>query len=376
MTRISFCGDVRLLTPSDVTLSQEFYDLLNQCDYNVLNFEVPVKSSDATPIDKSGPCLSQSELSPSWVEKNGWNVVSFANNHIMDYGVESFCYTSNLFNKAKKIGAGTWEEAYKVHVLCNEEGKKIGIIACGHREFGALTDKDKKDCKGSAWICNSEITRLIIGAKKEVDVLLVYAHAGVENFIQPLPEWREYYRYLIDIGCDAVIASHPHVIQGWEVYKGKPIFYSLGNLCFQKEHVVSSKPWNSSLCCILSIDNTNQVEFIVTPLFYDIKSNMICLDDSTETTILLNRTNEVLNNAEEYNDFIKKELPSLWADYQHLFSNSGYISDLFNRDSLSVIKNKLLGRKFSYTHLLNNLQNESHRWAIERIIRDKYEIKD
>ena len=66
----------------------------------------------------------------------------------------------------------------------------------------------------------------------QCDYLMIYLHWGVERAERPEEYERSLAQLLIDRGADAVIGSHPHVLQGVEFYKGKPIFYSLGNFVF------------------------------------------------------------------------------------------------------------------------------------------------
>jgi len=63
-----------------------------------------------------------------------------------------------------------------------------------------------------------------------VDILIVSLHWGVEESFEVLPEQREFAHSLIDNGVDVILGHHPHQFQGIEIYKGKPVFYSLGNL--------------------------------------------------------------------------------------------------------------------------------------------------
>ena len=69
-------------------------------------------------------------------------------------------------------------------------------------------------------------------ARGQCDYLVVYVHWGVERETEPKDYQRAMGRQYIDAGADLVIGSHPHVLQGIEYYKGKPIFYSLGNFVF------------------------------------------------------------------------------------------------------------------------------------------------
>ena len=81
-----------------------------------------------------------------------------------------------------------------------------------------------------------KVNHIILDAKKELDYLFILPHAGVEYTDAPVPELIARYRDFIDYGADGVIASHPHCPQGWETYKGKPIFYSLGNFLFNSKN--------------------------------------------------------------------------------------------------------------------------------------------
>lgn len=373
MVSISFVGDLCLLNPDEVKLSNEVQTILDKSDFNLINFEVPVKADSETTIHKSGPSLSQSKDAPRWVEDHGWNVVSIANNHILDYGEDSLRLTKSLFHKADVIGGGNFSEAYKVLIKETSSGKKVGFIAGSHREFGVLDNKEDKDRQGCAWVCHPQFVKSVIDARTEVDILIAFIHAGVEEFDQPLPEWKEQYHFLVDLGCDAVVASHPHVPQGWESYKGKPICYSLGNFCFQKPTRSTAPHWYESLICALQFNDDGSCIANMSPLL--LEGDEIKLDDSTSAKNHIEELNQILNDKKLYSEYIEQNLPLLWSDYKWLFSLSGLKLNPNFKDGLRTIKRKLLNRECDMTHLLNNLQNESHRWAIERITRIKYGIK-
>lgn len=374
MLSISFVGDLCLLNPEEVRMSDEVQAILDKADFNLINFEVPVKADSAEAIHKSGPSLSQSKDAPSWVEDHGWNVVSIANNHILDFGEESLFLTKNLFQKADVVGGGNFSEAYNVLIKDTPSGKRIGFIAGSHREFGVLESQEHKDRQGCAWVCHPQFVKSIIEARSKVDFLIAFVHAGVEEFDQPLPEWREHYRLFIELGCDAVVASHPHVPQGWEIYKGKPIFYSLGNFCFQKPVRSTAPHWYESICCVIEIDVSGEIFLHTYPLVYD-KDHVIRIDKSQSTLKHIDDLNETLNDESKYSSFIDTKLPLMWEDYEWLFSLSGLKFAPSIIDGLRTVKRKLLKREHDFVHFINNLQNESHRWTIERILRIKFGIK-
>jgi poly-gamma-glutamate synthesis protein (capsule biosynthesis protein) len=318
------------------------------------------------------------------VENNGWNVVSLANNHAMDYGNEGLEHTMRSFKNAHLFGAGSWEEAYKPLIFTASGGSKIGIIACSHREFGCLYDEySQKNCFGYAWICHPRIDKMIIETRNQVDALFIYAHAGVEELEQPLPEWRTLYKHFIDLGCDGVIASHPHIPMGSEIYKGKPIYYSLGNFCFQKGSYDNvGNYWLNSIMVELTVDDNKNVIVSEHLVVYAPMSNCINADCSADSKAHILDMNKCLADSVEYMTFINEKVVEMWPWYQKLFEWSGFVP-IPNITELPLkyqLKNKILGRHThrndytSKTHLLNNLQCESHRWTIQRALNLIYNI--
>lgn len=87
---------------------------------------------------------------------------------------------------------------------------------------------------GSAPIDLVDNYQQITAAKKLADVVIVTIHGGNEYFPYPRPGLRKMCRHFIDLGVDAVICHHPHVPGAYEVYEGKPIYYSIGNLVFDQ----------------------------------------------------------------------------------------------------------------------------------------------
>ena len=85
-TRFFFCGDF-CSTPSTapIKVSDELKDKIKSCDIRVCNFEVPLKPNEVTPINGR---YYQSDDAPAFLESMGFNLFSFANNHVFDYGLE------------------------------------------------------------------------------------------------------------------------------------------------------------------------------------------------------------------------------------------------------------------------------------------------
>ena len=360
MVKCTVWGDFKADDVDGLHLSDELEELLHQSDINFVNFVAPIHST-GTCIRKSGPNISQSENAPQWLEDNGFNVVSLANNHIMDYGLNGMLETIDSFKTARVIGAGGWDDAYKMSVI-KVNGLKIGILAGTQSEFGTLAEKNDK--MGAAWCMSPEFESRILN--RDVDYLIVINHGGIEYLDYPLPEWRDTYKKWIDMGADAVIASHPHVPQGWELYKGKTICYSLGNFCFQTDR--QGRPhWNESLCCILEFDDDREMRITMRPVSYDVHSRCIGDNKAVCFETHLAEMNQVLNSDSEYMCQINKAVLKLLPLYYGLFSRSGFLHPV---KSTGLLKGFV--ERFKKEHIYNCMKCESHRWAITRAMQLKY----
>lgn len=158
MAKINFFGDFKADSIKHLNMSAELVYLLNTSDINVVNFEAPIKS-EGKPIRKSGPNISQHIEAPEWLEERGFNAISLANNHIMDYGEIGLTKTKEAFKSSRLMGAGSWDETYKIHEFTTSDNLKIGFVCCTHCEFGILTDKRYI---GLAHSLSTEIQRLIV----------------------------------------------------------------------------------------------------------------------------------------------------------------------------------------------------------------------
>ncbi len=372
MAQISIWGDFKINQVEHLSISEGLGQMLDTSDINVCNFEAPIRTN-AEPLKKSGPNHFQHIDAPKWLIEHGFNLISMANNHTMDFGYQGLCATRNAFGNVATVGCGSWEEAYSIKVVDTKDKKRIGFIACTHLEFGTLTEKGDTGC---AWALSPSISKIIVEGKDTVDALVVISHAGVEYMDMPLPEWRDVYKQWIDLGADAVIASHPHVPQGWEIYKGKPICYSLGNFCFETTKRNIPNHWFESLCCILKITDAHRIEMQIHPLKYDNVKHYISGNDSKCFLEHLQWMNDILSDDDAYKREVDIHLNKIYPRYMGMFSRGGFITGLFQMNFVKGFVDGLMGRGFyNKVHALNNMQCESHRWAIIRVLKKKEHIK-
>ena len=232
-------------------------NILASCDCRIVNFEVPLKPDIELPPRKDERFF-QNDDAPEFLRQLGFDLFSIANNHAFDWGDEGYKKTKAALGEAS-FGAGTYDEVYKVKEI-EINGIKIGFLALSFAVYTwPLQDAEKREGLGCAYLNDLQVNHIIIDAKKRLDYLFVLPHDGIEYVDAPMPETIARYRDFIDYGADGVFGSHPHCPQGWEEYKGKPIFYSLGNFFFNSKkdtlyRATNRSHWYEGRCVVLSIE--------------------------------------------------------------------------------------------------------------------------
>lgn len=228
----------------------EIKDFLSNVDYSIVNFECPVTDSIRTPIDKSGPNLHCTISGLDAIKWAGFDCVTLANNHFRDFGDEGVSFT---INKCKQsgidiVGGGTNIQEAERTLYKNINGKVLAIINCCEHEFSIASEQH-----GGANPLNPIAQFYAIKeARSKADYILVIIHGGHEHFQYPSIRMVETYRFFIDAGADVVVNHHQHCYSGYEVFKGKPIFYGLGNFCFDNNRRDITK-WNYGYMVVLDL---------------------------------------------------------------------------------------------------------------------------
>ena len=160
------------------------------------------------------------------------NYVTLANNHIMDYGKSGLLETISTLENAgiNYSGAGLTEAEALKPAIFSVKDKKIGVIAAGAifpKEFWA-----NDTTAGVFFPWKEKLIEILQETRPNVDYLFVTFHWGAEKRETPKKYQKGLARLCINHGADLVWGHHPHVVQGVELYKGKPIIYSLGNFIF------------------------------------------------------------------------------------------------------------------------------------------------
>lgn len=363
--KIVVCGDFRAANPSIIKIGDDVAEILSHADIRLCNFEAPIVVDNIKPIKKSGPTLNQSAEAPFFLNEKGFNAILLANNHIMDYGKEGCDATIKAFGDVLTVGAGEANDAFSVRFF-KVGDRTIGLCSFVQKEFGTVDSKNDSSY-GTAWINSLDIPDIIKDARMQCDCLLVFPHAGVEHTAAPLPEWRKIYKRFIEWGADAVVASHPHCPQGWEYYQGKPIYYSLGDFYF--DELTYDDLWYKSIVVELNIgDMIEAKEYFVC---FDDKTGIIEIDESDRMRDYVDFTNRLLKKDNEYNEYINSICAKKWMGFKYglLRGVCGVSLKMRIKYIVRLFGCMLLGDK-DEMYLLNALQCESHRWIVERYLRN------
>ena len=204
-------------------------DVLKSADCRIVNLEGTMY--DGTPIVKSGPNLRGGPEHWPCFDAPGFDAATLGNNHVLDFGVESFHKTLNALKErgVKYVGAGMDAAEATRPLVLDVKGVRIGVVSFteGH-DLTAATESKPGVFGWDLALAEQRIGEL----KRQCDAVIAIPHAGAEYIPFPPAYIQDAYRRLADAGADAVVAHHPHVPQGIEFRNGAPIFYSLGNYVF------------------------------------------------------------------------------------------------------------------------------------------------
>lgn len=231
-------------------LFNDVLPIIKESDIAITNLECPLVDK-GIPIAKTGPNLKASTKSIEAVKYAGFDMVTLANNHALDYGAVGLKSTMDLCkgNGIEFIGAGNDLSEAKSIKYFDIKGKKIAFINCCENEWSTTHD----NTPGCNPLDEISLFYQISEAKSNSDYTIIIIHGGHETYELPSPRMKKLYRWFIDLGVNAFIGHHTHCFSGYEIYKGKPIIYSLGNFIFDSNRRNTS--WNIGAAIVLSIYN-------------------------------------------------------------------------------------------------------------------------
>lgn len=232
-----FAGDVmlddgpgRLIARGGDPLTH-FADTLKAADYRIANLESPIAESGTRLTPKFYAFRAHPRTLS--VLHGRFDAVSLANNHIGDYGNDALLETMQRLDTAGIARFGAGRNLVEAHqpLWVKRKGLKIAIL--GYNEFIPRRFEAGAETPGVAWSEDDHVISDIRAAKAAgADLIIPFMHWGWENEPAPTQRLQTFARRMIDEGASMVVGSHPHVTQGADIYRGKPIIYSLGNFVF------------------------------------------------------------------------------------------------------------------------------------------------
>ena len=307
----------------------------------------------------------------------GIDVVSLANNHIIDYGLQGMRQTQSLLDSTNILYSGAGANSYEAYLplFYQKSGVNIAFLASSDRTgqydnyqpyLNAGYNKP-----GFANLDTFCLFQQIQNVSVDADLIIVETHAGIEYDLMPRTEnipdrtnnnQDEFYaphalvpctsdvairHFAIDKGADLVINHHPHVIQGFEVYNGKLIAHSLGDFTFDLDYPETY----SSMILNAKINQTGFYDYSVTPVYIDdyiprrakgelgthildhlaqyskqLGTYMIVNRDSVIANIVLDTTTLTPTTISHYNELQLKQEGSYWISTPIKLQRNGSIS--------------------------------------------------
>jgi poly-gamma-glutamate capsule biosynthesis protein CapA/YwtB (metallophosphatase superfamily) len=205
-----------------------FAPLLQAADIRVANLECVV-ATIGEPQDK----IFTFRANPHTLDvmNQHFDAVSVANNHSGDFGRTAFAEMLDLLDQHHVLRFGGGHNLTEAHTPLIVVRKGIRIALLGYNEFLPRSFEADADAPGTAWSEDEQVAADIHRARSlyKADLVIPIMHWGWENEMKANSRQRQLAHLMIASGADAVIGGHPHVTQDIEIYRGKPIVYSVGN---------------------------------------------------------------------------------------------------------------------------------------------------
>lgn len=369
MKKILVTGDVYLGTPSVEKLAErgavntlfgDFSPIIHKSNLSITNLESPI-TERGNQIAKTGPYLKASPKSLNVLKKAGFNLLTLANNHILDYGKPGLESTLKECRKLNLdyVGVGNSLEAAREPFVTDLGDGEIAVINIAENEFSTIGT----NAYGANPLDLINNSYDIKKAKAAYTKVIVIIHGGREHYNLPSPHFRKTLRFFANCGADAVIAHHTHCVSGYEIYKNTPIFYGLGNFLFDQLKNRNRPLWNTGLAVRLFIDPNENCTFELLPYRQcDTQDPFIVLMQGKEKV-------EFLEGLEQLNTIISDDLSlkEHWRTYivsqKGWYQNKLMISNKWLRklEQRNIVPLSLFTNEEHKLHTINLIKAETHR---------------
>lgn len=346
-------GDVALL------LGDDLLSLLNNAAYRIFNLEMPL-TDHFSQIPKAGPALRADPEALNTYKTLHIDLLTIANNHIMDQGEDGLLNTIRLLdrNGIKHVGAGDSLSSAAEPFFFDVGGKRICVYACVEHEFSIAGENSPGANPYDPLESFDHIAKL----SRQSDYLIVLYHGGKEYYRFPSPQIRKVCRKFVDKGAKLVITQHSHCIGCKEEYMQGTIIYGQGNFLFD---AADTDCWRTSLLVSLCLDDMS-VSFV--PLKKN--NNTVRLASGEDAKTILADFEKRSCDIQE-KDYIEKKYSELASDMipYYLSVSNGLNSKnllfrIFNKISSHRLLKFITSRRYKKKKMLalqNIVECEAHR---------------
>ena len=264
LPRLALAGDIAIETADPTGVMGKIAPYFQQSAIAFCNCEWPLTDRGAPWPGKAGRVVrSRPDLVRAYT-MCGFDVVSLANNHVMNYGAEGLLQTMEVLDAAgiAHCGAGATLAAAHRPAVIEWNGRRYAFLSFTSvftPGFEAAADRP-----GMAVVRIDTSYRIPKRARAEADAVIVSWHWGVSMGYQHLiPYQVELAHAAVDAGADLVVGHHPHLVQPIELYKGKVIAYSLGQCGFD---MASDRISEESILLEMALSDRGLGEVTVRPI--------------------------------------------------------------------------------------------------------------
>ena len=199
--------------------------------------------------------------------EGGFDALAFASNHCMDYGVEPFVDTMELLerNGIAYSGAGRNVQEARTPAVLERGGVRYGFLSyvlelplgwgAGPAKPGVAPIRQDA-LYGPPYVNEEDLAAMIADvelARPRVDFLLASFHWGASQSRTLTLSQQAVAHAAVVAGVDVVVGHHPHIVQGVEVYRGRPVFYALGNFVLDHDHPMFLPTVRESICLKITL---------------------------------------------------------------------------------------------------------------------------
>ena len=349
------------------TLFGDMLPIIRSSDISITNLESPLFDISLPAIKKTGPALKAKTNVLDALEYAGFNILTLANNHILDFDVNGLNSTMTAIEKTQMnyVGVGnSLREAKSVRYV-KEGDLTLAIMNFCENEWSTADANNA----GANPFNPVENFYEIKEAKKNADKVIVIFHGGVEFSSYPTVKFKHTCRFFVDAGADAVLCHHTHFISGYEKYNDSLIFYGLGNFIFDNPKYKQHE-WNYGYAVQL-IFELDGLDFELIPYKQCNEQPGVSLlnnKEREEFETKISNLNETISSnkrlEEELNAFATKTENIYIANLQP-YSNR-ILKGLFKRGIIPSVYNK-----DKYRLILNLIRCESHHEVLQKVLKNK-----